>query len=146
MVLCDQTGDRNADAQKLCPIDLEFVKKSLETLRKRAVFRLDTGDKVKRDRLVGKLLQTQVCHNETQAASPDSDSDSKLRIRNDLQPLGPSPAGGPLLSGVLDETFGHEFIQILIQSWHADPATGGEHLLGTEFLSGIKCLIDFTAY
>ena len=79
LIRSDQTGDRDADPEKLLPVYPVFFQKRFQTFCKRAVFRFNTGDKVERNRLKGKLVQAQICQGKTELSAPDGDTDGNPR-------------------------------------------------------------------
>ena len=89
-------------------------------------------------------MQAQIGQDKTQAMFAHRDPDGEPGIRNDIQALGFSPAGGFLFPGILHQAFFHQLVEILIQRGHADAAFHGQHLLGAEFLRVVQGVIDFT--
>ena len=144
MILGDQSGNGDPDAEELRAVDLMIVQKSFQQRRQRRGFFRERRDKIERDYLIGEFMQAQVGQNQAKAVLTDGESDRKPGVGNNVESLRFAPAGGFLFAGILYQPLLHQLVQILIQRGHTDAAPGGQHLLGAEFLRVIQRVIDFT--
>ena len=63
MILGDQGGNGDPDAEELRAVDLMIVQKSFQQRRQRRGFFRERGDKIKRNHLIGEFMQAQIGQN-----------------------------------------------------------------------------------
>ena len=101
MILGNQSGNGDPDAEEFRAVDLMIVQKSFQQRRQRRGFFRERGDKIKRNHLIGEFMQAKIGQNQAQAVLADGDSDCKPRIGNNVETLRFAPAGGFLFAGIL---------------------------------------------